>query len=692
MSRLDDGSWVRPGSAALVQVAVATFGILALELALIRWTSGQVRVLAYFNNVVLIASFLGMGTGLALGPRRPGLVHLTLPALLLLSAPLAFSEQLGYMGMVFPDPSVHMWGAEASLTSLPWTLAAYAILLAIISGVIAVFVFAGAGAGQLLSQASGLRGYSADLLGSLIGVLAFAGLTALGTTPPFWLALGALPFAWLTRRPLSLACALAVVVLGQVSVKGAVFSPYNRIDVEPGPPAVLHVNRDFHQYMHDLRAPQDEVFRLVKLMYETPFALAGKRERALVMGAGTGNDVQAALRQGFAHVDSVDIDPRIIELGRRLHPEQPYSDPRARPIVNDARAFLEQHRGEPYDVVAYGLVDSHAMFSSLSTLRLDNYLYTEEGLRSAWRHVAPGGHLSLNMSFAAGPWMKRRLYWTLARATGTRPVVIEHEFHSASMMIAARPESHIDWTKIPFPAGPLPGDARGVLTTSDDWPFLYLRPGTTPWGYILILGFLLTTALALTVYAHGRAALRTDFDVQLFLMGAAFLLLETRGVTSLSLLFGSTWIVNAVVFGGVLAMALAANLAVDRFGVRSTRLPFAVLLASVLLLWAVNVSSLNALPLAGRAVVGGLLTGLPVGCAGIVVSILLARSRNLPAALAANLLGSVVGGCLEYLSMYTGLSALALLSLGLYLGALLIELRQWSAAGVGQPVDVPSPG
>ena len=48
----------------------------------------------------------------------------------------------------------------------------------------------------------------------------------------------------------------------------------------------------------------------------------------------------------------------------------------------------------------------------------------------------------------------------------------------------------------------------------------------------------------------------------MFLLGAAFLLLETRAVTQLSLLFGSTWIVNTSVFGGILAMVLAVLLVV----------------------------------------------------------------------------------------------------------------------------------
>ena len=40
--------------------------------------------------------------------------------------------------------------------------------------------------------------------------------------------------------------------------------------------------------------------------------------------------------------------------------------------------------------------------------------------------------------------------------------------------------------------------------------------------------------------------------VDLFFMGAAFLLLETKNVVQFALLFGTTWFVNALVFAGVL--------------------------------------------------------------------------------------------------------------------------------------------
>ena len=107
----------------------------------------------------------------------------------------------------------------------------------------------------------------------------------------------------------------------------------------------------------------------------------------------------------------------------------------------------------------------------------------------------------------------------------------------------------------------------------------------------------------------------------------------------------------------------------------STRPGFALLLLSLMVLWAVDVSALNRLSLLERGVVGGLLNGLPVAFAGVIVSTLLARARSLPGALGSNLLGSVFGGCLEYVSVYSGLRALVLLAVALYLGALLVEMR-----------------
>jgi SAM-dependent methyltransferase len=673
--------WTTRGGPTSFQIALATFGILALELALIRWTSGQIRAFAYFNNLVLIAAFLGMGLGLALGRRYGGLVHWTLPTLLVVAGPLALAEPLGLVHLRFPDPSVHTWGAE--ILEGARAFLHVSVFVALIVAIVAVFLLAGSAVGCLFPRLPALRAYRWDLAGSLLGVIAVAAVTATGAGPAVWLALGVAPFAWLSRRPLSLLSGAAVIALGAYSTQGATFSPYNRIDLRKEANSIrLEVNRDFHQYMHDLSdhaietAPDPESRLAIRRSYDLPFAINERRGSALVVGAGTGNDAQAALRNGYERIVSVDIDRQIVALGRQLHPERPYSDPRVSAVVDDARAVFERQKGETYDAVVFGLLDSHAMFTALSTLRLDNYVYTEEGIRAAWEHVAPEGHLSISFSVFAGPWIADRLHWTIARATGREPLAVLHGMHYGCTFVVPGPAASLDFEEFDFPPVRPSQPSKNVRTTSDDWPFLYVRPGTFPWGYVLVLGLVILLAGVSMPLAFGRRALGADFDPVLFLMGAGFLLIETRGVTSLSLLFGSTWVVNTAVFSGILLMALVANEAVWRF--RPTRVMpwFGGLLASVALLWAIPPSMLTGLPVVTRGVLGGMINGLPVAFAGVIVSILLARSGNAAASLGSNLLGSVIGGCLEYLSMVAGLRALALLALALYLGALLMALRR----------------
>lgn len=684
-----DASWAKEGQGALRQIGLVTFGILALELALIRWTSGQVRAFAYFNNIVLITAFLGLGIGVALGKRLPGLVHFTLPALLLLGLPMAAAEPLGLVHMVFPDRSIALWGAEPVLADGAVFLRNIGIFVGLLSGVGLVFVFAGAALGHLFGKMQVLSAYSADLLGSLAGVLAFTAASWLDAGPVVWLALGTLPFICLTRRWWAAACGVAILLLGAYSIRGAIYSPYNRIDLtEEWLARSLAVNRDFHQYLHDLsdqrladpglKGNKKDLLQLTRYLYDLPFTINPQRGTALIVGGGTGNDVQAARRNGYAAITSVDIDARILELGRQLHPEQPYRDPRVRTVNEDARAYFREATDQRYDVVCFGLLDSHAMASAMSSLRLDNYVYTEEGIRSAWRRVSPQGHLSLAMSCAPGRWFFERLYWTITRATGREPIAIFTPLHGwTTTFIVPGLQSALNRAELARYTTIAPETKAGKgVTLSDDWPFLYLRPAVIPWGYIAVLGYVLlvTLLVARPVFGVGRAGVR--FDWPLFFMGAAFLLIETRGVTSLSLLFGSTWIVNSAVFGGILVMVLLANLAVRRWQWGEPAPWFGALFLAVLLLWWLPVEWLSNLPILSRGLVGGLLTGLPIGLAGVIVPMLLARSPNPAAALGANLVGAVLGGCLEYFSMYAGLKSVALMALVLYLVAFMIVRRQ----------------
>jgi SAM-dependent methyltransferase len=693
---LADSSWAERRAPVPWLVGMTTFGILALELALIRWTSSQVRVFAYFNNLVLIGAFLGMGLGVALGRRNPGLVHFVLPVLLVLAVPLAFSESLGLVHLTFPDHTVALWGGMKVDANPAVFAGSLAVFLALFSAIVAAFVCAGAPLGFLFARLPVLRAYTADLVGSLLGIVAFALAAWLELGPAVWLALGTLPFAWVARRPVAALLALVVIGLAQYSVHGALFSAYNRIDLQQDTLWLeLQVNRDFHQYLHDFSdhrmadaqlSPANRTFLGdMRDLYDLPFVVNPRRGSVLVVGAGTGNDAQAALRNGYRTVTSVDIDARIIGIGRERHPERPYSNPGVRTVVDDARSFFGKEPGTTYDLVCFGLLDSHAMSSAMSTLRLDNYVYTEEGIRAAWRHVGAGGHLSLAISCAPGRWFFDRLYWTITRATGREPVAIYSPLHGATAtFLVARDGVTLDAAQLAKRTRTHPVSlAENVLTPSDDWPFLYVRPGIFPWGYVAVLAFVLALAVLVVprTFAMGQGG--GEFDGPLFLMGAAFLLIETRGVTSMSLLFGSTWVVNAAIFAGIVSMVLAANLAVQRWALRDPLPWFWALFAAAALLYVFPVAWLQTLPLAARAALAGFITALPVGFAGLIVPMLLTRAAQPVAALGSNLLGAVLGGCLEYYSMLGGLRSTALMALALYLGAFLWLRRR--AAGPTAP-------
>jgi hypothetical protein len=680
LSWLDDVTWTTSGLPGEAQIAITTFGILALELALIRWLPGQVRILAYFNNLVLICAFLGMGLGVALGKRLPGLVHATLPVLAIFSVFLCFSAELGFDHLTFPDQSIHLWGAEGRRTIM-----SLVVLPSVLMGCILIFVAAGTPLGFLFSRMATLRAYSFDLGGSLLGVLAMTATTALHSPPPVWLALGAVPFYVLSRRLVSLISLIVIILAGTYSVGDARYSAYNRICLERTEGGIiLQVNRDFHQYIQDLSdaavsqpGPAGRNAAFFRAAYDIPFILTDAKKRALVVGAGTGNDVQAALRNGMQEVISVDIDGVILSLGEKLHPEHPYSDPRAHRVENDARAFISQYHGEPFDVVCYGLLDSHAMFASMSSLRLDNYVYTMNAFRRSWRNVSPDGIMCVSFSVFAGDWISDRLFWSLRDATGVTPIMIDHQMGSGRTFVVAKHPEALHLERIVFPILRQPKDGRDLTRiSSDDWPFLYIRPGVFPYGYLTVLSGVLLFATVSTPLAYGRSTIGRDFDLPLFLMGAAFLLLETRGITSLALLCGSTWIVNSAIFASVLVLVWLANMAVMKLGLRNPRPWLVPLLLAVVVVWMFNPESLIELNLPLRALLGGLVLAAPIGFAGIIVSILLSRSRNASASLGSNLLGSVFGGCLEYSSMLLGLKWLALLALLLYACAAGLIARQ----------------
>ena len=124
------------------------------------------------------------------------------------------------------------------------------------------------------------------------------------------------------------------------------YSPYQILTLrraENGPTSVS-VNDAYFQRMLDLRPEAVGGSRLLQSWanyYAIPYRLKPEPERVLVVGAGTGNDVAAALRNGAGRVDAVEIDPAILAIGRAAAPGGAVRiSPGVHAIVNDARSLL----------------------------------------------------------------------------------------------------------------------------------------------------------------------------------------------------------------------------------------------------------------------------------------------------------------------------------------------------------------
>ncbi|MEK7866836.1 MAG: hypothetical protein AAB434_09160, partial [Planctomycetota bacterium] len=355
------------------------------EMLVIRWLAGECRVYGYYANLPLIVAVFGIGAGCMLARRSVRLMPLFAPLLLL----FVFLATTTY----FREISLTAWTGEqlrpedlGGHTLDAVRFYASFLFLLLLSG--ATFVPLGQELGRAFAPCRPLVGYSWNLVGSLLGIWGFVLASLVQTSSVPWFAVVVLGAVLLDRgwtRALTLACAIAALFVVWRADGTETWSPYYRIQVndyllrddsgrERKVGTYLRVNHDYYQRMLDLRTPfasEFPVLREALAYYDRPYRHVRPRS-VLVVGAGTGNDVAAALRNGAERVDAVEIDPLILDLGRRLHPEQPYSDTRVTVHVDDARSFLKETR-EKYDLIVFGLLDSHTLVSGLGRLRIDNY-------------------------------------------------------------------------------------------------------------------------------------------------------------------------------------------------------------------------------------------------------------------------------------------------------------------------------
>jgi hypothetical protein len=661
-----------------------SFLILFFELALIRFIPSNVRITAYFINMVLVAAFLGMGIGMLWVKKERNLTQLFLPFLLTLIAVCFYFSNI----LVAPPRSGEALYAiymDLSPESREWGMVPVVSLFFSLSAL--PFISLGYAMGQEFKQFHALHAYAINTAGSLAGLLIFSLLSHFSTPPLVWFGLGGLLFIFLAGKQQNMVVSILCLGLTFYLVQNLyqkdheIWSPYYKINhFKKQNVTWINVNGSLHQYMVNFDPPlesQKAIRDLVKQDYQLPYRFAKSWEDVLILGAGSGNDVYLALEQGAENVDAIEIDRAIWKLGKDFNYHKPYDDPRVNVHIDDARAFLKKTK-KKYDVIILGTLDSQTLLSGMSSIRLDNYIYTTESFKSIKEHLKQEGILILyHMSPNSIIPLK------LAK-------ILMEVFDALPLMHYEKPSRQFNYT---FVAGSkaeninefgyifseLQNGDKSVTSfaspPTDDWPYLYLDQPGIPDHYMKIGGIIFIISFIAIFFSAGRANIQ-GADWTLFLFGASFLLVETKSVTEMSLLFGSTWQVNVLVFAAILMLIFVANLFILFKGpFDKTRLFFGLFI-SIGVSYAIPTHSLLALPLVGQWMAGALITAVPLFFAGMLFSQIFITRKEPTTSLGFNLMGAICGGLLEYSSMALGTKNLYLLALILYIVAFLVHGRE----------------
>jgi hypothetical protein len=209
-----------------------------------------------------------------------------------------------------------------------------------------------------------------------------------------------------------------------------------------------------------------------------------------------------------------------------------------------------------------------------------------------------------------------------------------------------------------------------VSVSTDDWPFFYMPQRTYPLSYLPMIFLILI--LSLLLVRNFIVEVPRFSHLSFFFLGAGFMLVETKGITEMGLTFGNTWLVIGIVFAGILIMAFFGNCLVQWLNIKRTLISYILVLAALSVGWLVARSGGFAFTRMGRLETAALLS-LPLLFSGIVFSTSLLARGQISGIMAINLLGAIVGGLLEYNSMYAGFHALYLMAMACYLLAFVSE-------------------
>ena len=677
MSRQVDS--VRDSDSSNLPLMIFCSSIVGLfaELAIIRLHGAYMPVLALLKNTSLLSCFLGLGLGFAAPDKSNTRIGRFLP---MLAAQIAFLRFVDLSGIY--EKIGNPLGEENFLGLLP-SIGQAKMLALVLIGVIfswnvLTFIPLGRLIGSLIGRLGGTRSYHYNLLGSLAGVLLFGLVSVLQLGPSVWIIISALfifPFLNKHRSSLFISyfCAVLAVVALEYSNTPSVhfiFSPYQalKLTLSPNTPPVVSVNNLYYQRMLDFSGSQESKSDLLKAQqryYDLPISSVPKSPSVLVVGSGTGNDVAAAIRGGAQSITAVEIDPVILQVGKELHPERPYQSPIVTAVNSDARKYIRSSEGQ-FDLIVYGLLDSHALVSGKSGgLRLDSYVYTVEAFKEARHLLTERGMLSLSFVHMGDAFIKKVSMMLEQAFDGQQPLILKSDYDGALTFMMGNQPKVVGDKWLGFAVLKLGAEEAAVTAdpSTDDWPFFYMPRKALPISHLVFLGFVL--ALCFLFTKPLLSSTTGYFGWRAFWLGAGFMLLETKAITEVSLLWGSVFSVTTVIIASILFLALCANWCLSKGWVKPSDRHFIYLLGAVILSYAVTYLPPGTISSDLEMYLKPLILTLPLFFAGLCFSSEVAQ-HDTSAMLGANLLGAIIGGLFEYTAMLTGFSVLYIFVFAFY--------------------------
>ena len=675
-----------------VLIALAAGLGLFLELAIIRIHSSYFQLFAYFKNLSLLSCFLGLGIGYSFSKVRLYSLNWTFP-LVALQVSFMYILKDTPVTLFFQNPISEIWniGQSIAVGSIHVILIYFFISVIFLFNAVA-FIPLGHLVARLMLNTDPLKAYSYDLLGAIAGICLFTILSFLWTGPTIWLVISfsiLIFFQFNLKLNIKFSCITFVILILSLNIfndtsKMDLHSPYQNVSVKFNndqlKPITVQSNNIWLQTPIDLsnKINQEKNSTWHKF-YIIPFTSTNYDFKdILIVGSGTGNDVATAIRYSEGNIDAVEIDPLVANLGEKFHPENPYSNPRVNLIINDARNFIKEI-DKKYDLIVYSVLDSHANLSSKGGVRLDSYVYTVESFYEAKKKLNENGVMFLSFAVSTEQ-MGNKIFKMLKMNFDKEPKILTRTYETDDKnfiegiysFVVSNKDLSLNLSKSNFVETNVFKDKKfyeDVDVSTDDWPFFYMSYRIYPVSYVVLISviFLISWFFLKNLTKMSLS----KFSYPSFFLGVGFMLMETKGITELAKIYGSTWFVVSIVITAILSMAYLANLFIIKGIKISINQIYFFLILSLLISYSVTFVNFYNYPILLLKFIIPIVLTFPVFFSGLAFSRELVRYGSTANALSCNILGAIVGGLLEYNSMYFGFKFLYLLAIFFYFMAYL---------------------